>query len=115
LREIYYRSHIFLHPSQTGRDGNQEGIPNSMLEAMATGLPVFATEHGGIPEAIENGVSGVLIPERDDSALAQALLDASRDSDLLSHIARSGAEAVRKNFDLSAQAQRLEEIYLNLL
>src|SRR5262245_18694900 len=37
LREIYYRSHIFLHPSQTGHDGNQEGIPNSMLEAMATG------------------------------------------------------------------------------
>ena len=115
LREIYYRSHIFLHPSQTGGDGNQEGIPNSMLEAMATGLPVFATEHGGIPEAIENGVSGVLIPERDASALAQALLDASRDSDLLSRIARSGAEAVRKNFDLSTQAQRLEEIYLNLL
>src|SRR5215475_15117748 len=46
LREIYYRSHIFLHPSQIGRDGNQEGIPNSMLEAMATGLSVFATEHG---------------------------------------------------------------------
>ncbi len=53
LRDIYYRSHIFLHPSQTGHDGNQEGIPNSMLEAMATGLPVFATEHGGIPEADE--------------------------------------------------------------
>jgi glycosyltransferase involved in cell wall biosynthesis len=115
LREIYYRSHIFLHPSQTGRDGNQEGIPNSMLEAMASGLPVFATEHGGIPEAIENSVSGVLVPERDDEALVQALLNASRDPDLLSRIARSGAEAVRKNFDLSAQAQRLEEIYLNLL
>ena len=115
LREIYYRSHIFLHPSQTGRDGNQEGIPNSMLEAMATGLPVFATEHGGIPEAIENGVSGVLVPERDDEALARALLNAAQDPGLLSRIARAGAEAVRKNFDSAAQAQRLEEIYLRMI
>jgi len=115
LREIYYRSHIFLHPSQTGRDGNQEGIPNSMLEAMVTGLPVFATEHGGIPEAIEHGVSGVLVPERDEFALVETLLDAVHDLGFLSRIAQSGAEAVRKNFDLSTQAQRLEEIYLSLL
>jgi glycosyltransferase involved in cell wall biosynthesis len=115
LREIYYRSHIFLHPSQTGRDGNQEGIPNSMLEAMATGLPVFATEHGGIPEAIENGVSGALVPERDDEALARALLNATQDPDLLSRIARAGAEAVKHNFDWAAQAQRLEDIYLRII
>ena len=115
LREIYYRSHIFLHPSQTGRDGNQEGIPNSMLEAMATGLPVFATEHGGIPEAIENGVSGVLVPERDDEALARALLSAAQDPGLLQRIGQAGGSAVRRNFDLSAQVQRLEEIYLNVL
>ena len=115
LREIYYRSHIFLHPSQTGRDGNQEGIPNSMLEAMATGLPVFATEHGGIPEAIENGVSGVLVPERDDVALARALLNAAQDPGLLSRIARAGAEAVKHNFDWAAQAQRLEDIYLRVI
>jgi colanic acid/amylovoran biosynthesis glycosyltransferase len=115
LREIYYRSHIFLHPSQTGRDGNQEGIPNSMLEAMATGLPVFATEHGGIPEAIENGVSGVLVPERDDEALTQALLNAAHDPGLLSRIGHGGAAAVRKKFDLQQQAQRLEEIYLRVI
>ena len=115
LREIYYRSHIFLHPSQTGGDGNQEGIPNSMLEAMATGLPVFATEHGGIPEAIENGVSGVLVPERDEKALARTLLDAAQDPGLLSRIGPMGAETVRKTFDLQQQAQRLEEIYFSLL
>jgi colanic acid/amylovoran biosynthesis glycosyltransferase len=115
LREVYYRSHIFLHPSQTGRDGNQEGIPNSMLEAMATGLPVFATEHGGIPEAIENGVSGVLVPERDDEALARALLNAAQDPGFLPCIALAGADAVRKKFDLQQQAQGLEEIYLGLL
>src|SRR5437879_7267935 len=101
LREIYYASHIFLHPSETGSDLNQEGIPNSMLEAMATGLPVFATKHGGIPEAIENGVSGVLVPERDDEALARALLNAAQDPGFLSRIGHAGSEAVRKNFDLS--------------
>jgi colanic acid/amylovoran biosynthesis glycosyltransferase len=115
LRDIYYRSHIFLHPSQTGRDGNQEGIPNSMLEAMASGLPVFATQHGGIPEAIENGVSGVLVPERDHEELARALLNAAQDPVFLLRIARSGAEVVRNNFDLRAQAQRLEDIYLRTI
>ena len=115
LRDIYYRSHIFLHPSQTGRDGNQEGIPNSMLEAMASGLPVFATQHGGIPEAIENGLCGVLVLERDHEELARALLNAAQDPVFLSRIARSGAEVVRKNFDLRAQAQRLDEIYLRTI
>ena len=115
LREIYHRAHIFLHPSQTGRDGNQEGIPNSMLEAMATGLPVFATEHGGIPEAIENNVSGVLVPEHDDQELARALLDATQHADFLSRVAHAGADAVRKKFDLQQQAHRLEEIYLKTI
>lgn len=115
LREIYYRSHIFLHPSQIGGDGNQEGVPNSMLEAMASGLPVFATEHGGIPEAIENAVSGVLVPEHDHEALSQALLSASQDSIFLSRIARSAAEVVRKNFDLRTQARRLDDIYLQII
>jgi glycosyltransferase involved in cell wall biosynthesis len=115
LREIFYRSHIFLHPSQTGHDGNQEGIPNSMLEAMATGLPVFATEHGGIPEAIENSMSGVLVPECDHAALAHALRDAVQNPGCFSRIAEGGSEAVRRKFDLAQQAQRLEELYLKLL
>jgi colanic acid/amylovoran biosynthesis glycosyltransferase len=115
LREIYYGSHIFLHPSQKGHDGNQEGIPNSMLEAMASGLPVFATHHGGIPEAIQNGVSGVLVPEGDHEKLAGALLDAAQDPGFLSRIALNGAEIVRENFDLQAQAHRLEEIYLRMM
>lgn len=86
-----------------------------MLEAMATGLPVFATEHGGISEAIEHGVSGVLVPEHDHEALGRVLLSAAEDPDFLSRIAPSGAEIVRKNFDLHAQAQRLEDVYLRLI
>jgi glycosyltransferase involved in cell wall biosynthesis len=115
LRDILYASHIFLHPSETGPDGNQEGIPNSMLEAMASGLPVFATQHGGIPEAIENGVSGVLVPERDHEALARALIEAPYDPGFLSRIARSGADVVREKFDLRAQVRKLEDIYLDAM
>jgi colanic acid/amylovoran biosynthesis glycosyltransferase len=115
LREIYYASHIFLHPSETGSDGNQEGIPNSMLEAMASGLPVFATDHGGIPEAIENGVSGILVPERDHDALSQALLEAAKDPELLKRLAQNGAKVVAEKFDQQNQARRLEEIYLAMI
>ena len=115
LREIYYASHIFLHPSETGSDGNQEGIPNSMLEAMASGLPVFATDHGGIPEAIENGVSGILVPECDHDALSHALLEAVGDRHLLARLARNGADAVAEKFDQQKQIRRLEEIYLGMI
>src|SRR5437588_666524 len=115
LREIYYGSHIFLHPSETGSDGNQEGIPNSMLEAMATGLPVFATDHGGIPEAIENGVSGILVPERDHEALSRTLIESAKDRHLLARLARNGANVVAEKFDQQNQIRRLEKIYLEMI
>jgi colanic acid/amylovoran biosynthesis glycosyltransferase len=115
LRELFYQSHIFLHPSERGGDGNQEGVPNSMLEAMASGLPVFATEHGGIPEAIETGRSGILVPEGDDEALALALLERTSNPDGLAAIARNGAETVRQKFQQADQTKTLEDYYLEAI
>ena len=115
LRELFYRSHIFLHPSERGADGNQEGVPNSMLEAMASGLAVFATVHGGIPEAIAHGRSGILVKESDDKALARALLDAGAHPDHLTVLARNGADSVRQKFEQSAQTRKLEDYYFEAM
>ena len=115
LRELFYQSHIFLHPSERGSDGNQEGVPNSMLEAMASGLPVFATEHGGIPEAIENGQNGILVKEGDDQALARLLLEKTADPEALAAIARDGAASVRERFEQSGQTRQLEDYYFEAM
>ncbi|HWM25329.1 MAG TPA: glycosyltransferase [Chthoniobacterales bacterium] len=115
LRELFYGSHIFLHPSERGADGNQEGVPNSMLEAMASGLPVFATEHGGIPEAVEHGKSGILVGEGHHEALADALLEAVAQPDQLTAMARNGADSVRQKFEQSAQTRQLEDYYLEAM
>lgn len=115
LRDLLYKSHLFLHPSQLGVDGNQEGIPNSMLEAMATGLPVFATNHGGIPEAVSNGLTGILVNERDHEALAREMIDTAKHPERLSELGRAGAESAAQNFDQRAQTQRLEDLYLETI
>ena len=112
LRELLYSSHIFLHPSETGRDGNQEGVPNSMLEAMASGLPIFATRHGGIPEAIENKVSGILVNERDHRALADGLIETAKSPDRIRAMGHVASESVAKKFSQAEQTRWLEEIYL---
>jgi len=115
LRKLFYDSHIFLHPSETGADGNLEGVPNSILEAMASGLPVFATKHGGIPEAIENGLSGILVLERDAEALAGELSRALEQPELLRSLAENGAAAVARRFEQGAQVQRLESYYFEAM
>ncbi len=115
LRENFYQSHIFLHPSERGSDGNQEGVPNAMLEAMASGLPVFATRHGGIPEAVDSGVSGALVAERDHAALAEALLDWTSRAEGLTRMAQAGAGAVAAKFEQRAQARALEDFYFEAL
>ncbi len=111
LRRQLYETHLFLHPSERGADGNQEGVPNSLLEAMATGAPVFATNHGGIPEAIEHGVSGWLVAEGDHAALGKALVDLAADPGRLTSVAEHAAKSVSENFALNTQARKLEDYY----
>jgi glycosyltransferase involved in cell wall biosynthesis len=115
LRKLYYESHFFLHPSETALDGNREGIPNSLLEAMATGLPAVATYHGGIPEAVESEKSGMLVPESDPEALAFVLFRLAEEPRLAQSVGVNGSMVVRTKFNLERQIDRLEEIYLRTM
>lgn len=78
IRQALNEADIFLLPSKTAADGDMEGIPVALMEAMAVGLPVVSTVHSGIPELIENNVSGWLVPEDDAGALAETLLQLSQ-------------------------------------
>ena len=111
LNDLYAGSHVFLHPSELTEDQNQEGIPNSMLEAMATGLPVVATLHGGIPEAVCNGHSGLLVPERDPAALAAALFQITGSSEYLQTMGQRASESVHAEFEQGRAIEKLEACY----
>ncbi len=111
LMELYASSHLFLHPSEMPPDENQEGVPNSILEAMATGLPVAATQHGGIPEAVENGRTGWLVPEEDHVALANAMQEITRSPRVLTEMGLRAREAEIKRFEQEAQIDQLEWFY----
>ncbi|HKP92917.1 MAG TPA: glycosyltransferase, partial [Chthoniobacterales bacterium] len=111
LLELYGTSHAFLHPSETPPDQNQEGIPNSILEAMATGLPILATRHGGIPEAVDEGRSGWLVEERDFEALASAMKNLIRSPNAFREMGALASESVAANFEQREQIRQLESHY----
>jgi len=116
LREEMYHARLFVHPSRTSADGNREGVPNSMLEAMASGAPVVATRHGGIPEAVTDGQGGLLVPENDANALAAAMLRVMSDDGLARSLAGGGRHAIEEKFDrFVANIKSLEACYLNLI
>lgn len=90
--ELLHAADLFCLPARIAADGDRDGLPNALLEAMATGLPVVATPISAIPEAVEDGENGVLVPPEDPDALARAIARLARDPELR---ARLGAQARR--------------------
>ena len=94
-------------PSVVARDGDKEGIPVSLIEAMACGLPVIATDNGGIPELLE-GDAGLVVPERDAKALAAAMARLMDDVPLHAGLIAKARARIEREYDLSAVVDRLE-------
>lgn len=110
--EQLYKHHIFLSPSITASDGDTEGgVPVSLIEASASGMPVLSTTHCDIPEAILNGKSGYLTPERDPFALADKLDFLVSHPKIWGEMGNAGRSHLGKNYNLKEQIKKLEKIY----
>ncbi|MFB6103169.1 MAG: glycosyltransferase [Haloplanus sp.] len=107
-------AHVFVLPSVTASNGDQEGTPTVLLEAQATGLPIVSTYHAGIPEIVRDGESGILVPERDVDALADGLRDVFGMTDRWSQMGRAGRELVETTHSIPAMIERLERLYRDI-
>lgn len=103
-------AHVFVVPSVTAADGDMEGIPVALMEAMASGVPVVATWHSGIPELVRHGTSGLLVPERDPGALAGAIQRLVDRPEQWPVLARAARETIVRDYDVERLNDRLVEL-----
>lgn len=114
-REWLARARLFVGASITAADGDAEALGMVFAEAQATGLPVVSFRHGGIPEVVLDGVTGLLAEERDSSALAAHILRFLQNEAFWEACSTRAVKWIEERFDLVKQTQELEQIYSSLL
>jgi len=113
LTELFSRASVFLMPCVKTPDGDMDGIPVAMMEAMACEVPVVSTAISGIPELVEDGVTGRLARENDVDALAQILQELLEDMDKIEQFGKAGRQRVLTDFCISENAAKLRELIKN--
>lgn len=109
--ERYQAAHLFVLPCLVGADGNRDGLPVSMVEALACGLPVVTTPITGIPEVVRHQHNGLLVPDKDAHALASAIEDVIRDQQLYHRLQAQARASVAATFDLRQTAATLHQLF----
>jgi colanic acid/amylovoran biosynthesis glycosyltransferase len=115
LQDEFSSAHIFCHPSRTRTDGAKEGIPGTIVEAMATGLPVVTTKHAGIPEMVRDGEDGFVVAERDLDAIAKSLLTLTDNPEMRIQMGRNAIRRVQQKADSVRLTAELEAIYSSVI
>ena len=115
LRKIYERATVFALPCQVVDDGDRDGIPNVLVEAMAMELPVVSTVVSGIPELIEDHVNGLLVPQKNVSSLAAALEELLTDSELRLRLGTAARQSVSRAFDSGENIRELKCVFERMM
>ncbi|AIO30175.1 glycosyl transferases group 1 family protein [Burkholderia cenocepacia] len=115
VRAHLANSALLCLPSVTASDGDAEGLGMVVLEAAASGVPVLATRHGGIPEAVIDGETGMLMPERDALALADAIAFLVTNEPVRAQMGHNGRARMEMHFDVVKQCSALEDIYCEIV
>lgn len=110
VRALLSRASLFVQHSVTAPNGDTEGLPVAILEAMASGIPVVSTRHSGIPEVVREGETGLLVKEHDTEGMARALACLLSDPDRAAAMGQAAAPYVRAAHSHEATAARLRKI-----
>ena len=111
LLALYPHASVLAAPCVVGADGNRDGLPTVLVEAMALGVPVVATDVTGIPELVEAGSTGMIVPQRDPAALADAIGTLLEDPSEAQRLARAARRRVEKQFDLRQNVAEVRSLF----
>lgn len=109
VQDIFRALDLFVLPSLN------EGIPLALLEAMYHGTPVIATSVGGVPEIIQDGVNGILVPPNDSNALAAAIIESLRDPDMTTRRVVEAKRTINREFNVGRWTRKIERVYINVV
>jgi len=109
LEDVLALADIMVHPS------HMEGVPLAVLSGMAAGLPIVATRVGGLPEVIRDGATGILIPPREPSRIADAVLSLIEDPALCLKLGRAAQQFIHEEYSLDAAASRVGNLYAEMI